>query len=426
MSGREDDLSLTLFKGEPEVVFQWSRDDPSEAVHHAFVALDTNVLLLPYEMKEQDWSAILYAYSTLAERHQLVVPAHVAREYARGRIERLASLYQRINDVNSRAVITRLTEAPLFADTDEFAQLRDAEQAVVDALAPYKKALGILAKKARQFPDHDPIQMGYGKIFDSGVVVDPRFDDSEAREEFRRRQEHGFPPGYKDSGKRQNAEGDYLIWQTLLERAKGTKKDLIFVTSDRKADWWHQSAGEAFAPRFELVEEYRRESGGGTLHLMDLHGLLKLMGAPDSVTEDVRGREHGVVGAVHAGPATLVSDNQVVLIRGEAGVGAVIPNAQRTGSPGVESVFYVAWYSGQLSGFFDMRGIRPITQEARSGAGLDVPISVGPYSIRWSLAGAGEGWFYYWQPSSPGPRYEMAVLPGPGFGISDFGSAVFV
>ncbi len=425
MSRHERDLSLDLFKGEPEVVFQWSRSDLGESLSDAFVALDTNVLLLPYEMKEDDWNAILDTYRELAEQRRLVVPGHVAREFARGRIDKLASLNQRINNVKSEAGLTVLDETPLFADTDEFEEFREAHQAVTDALDPYKKSLRRLAKRVRQFPDHDPIKEGYGEIFNNDVVVDPSFDVARACEEFRQRQEQGFPPGYKDSGKSQNAEGDYLIWKTLLEITQGTGKDLIFVTSDRKADWWHQSDRAAFAPRFELIEEYRFTSGGGTLHLVNLNELLELMGAPDAVTADVRDKEQSAEGAANSVPALAVFDKQVVLIRGDAGFGAVVPHTQKAGVAGAESVYYVSWYADQLSSFYDMRNIEPISQEARSGAGLDRPILVGPYSIPWSLAGASQGWFYSWQSSSSEPRYEMAVLPGPGFGLSDFGSVTF-
>ncbi len=70
-----------------------------------------------------------------------------------------------------------------------------------------------------------------------------------------------------------------LIWKTILEIGRKQKKDLIFVSGDTKADWWHQSSHRPLYPRSELIEEYRRESEGGSFHILGFGDFLKLFGA---------------------------------------------------------------------------------------------------------------------------------------------------
>lgn len=74
----------------------------------------------------------------------------------------------------------------------------------------------------------------------------------EAFEQGRKRYEKHIPPGYKDEeknnkkgqGKEQgnsNEErrfGDLIVWVQILDKAEETGKPIVFVTDDRKEDWW--------------------------------------------------------------------------------------------------------------------------------------------------------------------------------------------
>lgn len=84
---------------------------------------------------------------------------------------------------------------------------------------------------------NDPVSKIYSRLFVDDVLFDVPFDKEELLQELERRKTLGIPPGYKDSGKRLNAVGDLLIWKTILELAKQDHKDVIFVTSEEKADW---------------------------------------------------------------------------------------------------------------------------------------------------------------------------------------------
>jgi hypothetical protein len=101
-----------------------------------------------------------------------------------------------------------------------------------------------------------------------------------------------IPPGYKDAAKEDTGIGDFLIWKALLKIGETQKTDLIFVTGEEKADWFVRSNKERIYPRPELVDEYRRKSGGRNIRLSSLHELLREMQAPEQVVDEVRSAEY--------------------------------------------------------------------------------------------------------------------------------------
>ena len=70
--------------------------------------------------------------------------------------------------------------------------------------------------------------------------------------------------------------GDLLIWQTILEIGRKHKRSLVFVSGEKKADWFYSSDRQGFFPRYELIDEYRRASEGGSFYILSLEELSRL------------------------------------------------------------------------------------------------------------------------------------------------------
>jgi len=69
------------------------------------------------------------------------------------------------------------------------------------------------------------------------------------------RYKHRIPPGYMDDGKESiDKFGDLIIWKEVLDFAKKNESDIIFITNDRKQDWYANS--EKNIPREELIREF--------------------------------------------------------------------------------------------------------------------------------------------------------------------------
>lgn len=74
------------------------------------------------------------------------------------------------------------------------------------------------------------------------------------------RYENKIPPGYKDGGKDINEYGDLIIWKEIIEYSKNNDVDIIFITQDKKEDWWDSRRGRTIGPRYELREEFFSET----------------------------------------------------------------------------------------------------------------------------------------------------------------------
>lgn len=75
-----------------------------------------------------------------------------------------------------------------------------------------------------------------------------------------------IPPGFKDSTKSDEAGdekryGDLVLWMEMIWKAKAEKRGMVFVTDDRKEDWWLMSGSKTVGPRPELLAEFLAESG---------------------------------------------------------------------------------------------------------------------------------------------------------------------
>lgn len=73
----------------------------------------------------------------------------------------------------------------------------------------------------------------------------------------------GFAPGQKDS-KKSNEEsqiGDAKIWLGLIEQAKRNKKDVFFITNEKKTDWFIKDKDKILGIRQELREYFFKKTG---------------------------------------------------------------------------------------------------------------------------------------------------------------------
>jgi len=138
---------------------------------------------------------------------------------------------------------------------------------------------------------------------------------------------NSIPPGYLDArksradgsaefsygGLRYSAEaGDYLVWNQTLEFAKERSiKKLVFVTNDRKSDWWWEESGKRLGPRPELVEEARRIASIEFLGLVSIERFLERQLPEDAIAAQsptlvpIAGAEMGTPSIVQSSPGPL-------------------------------------------------------------------------------------------------------------------------
>jgi len=241
-----------------------------EAIKTADIVLDTNVLLLPYGAGSGSLGEIIKVFKPLAEKKRLFLPGQVAREFIRNRPNKLGELQQQLQDKISRFLAIDKLNFPILEGNAEYSKLNET----MAKTAALKKELGdagaSVVQKIKSWEWNDPVNTAYRTVFSPATIVSPSIDRTKTLAELRRRQRMQIPPGYKDAAKDDLGIGDLLIWLTILEIGSRNKKPLIFVSGEEKSDWQHRSGGAGFLPRYELVDEYRRSSGGQPFYMIPL------------------------------------------------------------------------------------------------------------------------------------------------------------
>ncbi len=270
-------------------IISWS-PQPLETIKEiASVVVDTNALLVPFGTGKASLEEIGEKYRSLIAHDRLVIPGQVIREYASNRVVKLQELHQQL--MRKKQLAISGGTYPLLEGMTSYLEMTAIESQLEGLLKTYKSVVEEVLKQIRHWHWNDPVSVLYKNLFNEQVVLDPAFDRAELKDDLNRRFSNGIPPGYKDSRKDDGGIGDLIIWRTILEVGKTRKTPLLFVSGDQKADWWHQSEGMPLYPRFELIDEYRRESGGQTLHLITFSRFLDLVGASPTIVAEVRKEE---------------------------------------------------------------------------------------------------------------------------------------
>lgn len=283
----------------------------SELAKDCLVVLDTNVLVLPYGVGKDSLETIKSTYQLLIKSKRLVVPGQVAREFADVRSRKLAELHQRLSKKRDGFSAPVHEEYPLLKALPEYTDLAKIEREIHEKANLYRKALNALIERVRDWSWNDPVSELYGQLFDDSVVFDFDLNDAEMtriESDLESRHLHNIPPGYKDRAKDDRGIGDLLIWNSILKLGAQHSRHVLFVSADEKADWWHQSENLALYPRYELVDEFRRFSGGKSFHIVRFSKFLELFNAAISAIEEVRVEEQSAVAVVVSETPSVITD----------------------------------------------------------------------------------------------------------------------
>ncbi len=306
-SGKDADVSVDIFLLErlfPDAhsVFNASSDPAPKS--DCIVALDTNALLLPYSVAKDDLKNLGIVYSEIANQGRLFLPERVAREFIKNRDRKLAEMALAIDTLKSKINIGEARISPLLEGLAETASLTTASADLAKAKKEYVAALDGLTSQIRSWRGNDPVTALYSGLFTKDRLARPTQANDVLETEWVYRRRNKIPPGYKDGAKDDLGIGDFAIWMSLLSLGAAHKKDLIFVTGEEKADWFVRAGNARVYPRPELIDEYRRKSGGHTLRLSSLHELLREMAAPEELVKDVEAAELKANTAIQASSST--------------------------------------------------------------------------------------------------------------------------
>ncbi|MFJ9476937.1 PIN domain-containing protein [Streptomyces mirabilis] len=253
----------------------WRRPtkDHKNALRTYRIAIDTNVLLELYRFTPDARNEFIDVLSQLRDR--IWVPHHVAYEYYNRRSEAIKehlALYETVPTRLEEQKKKALQEIQTFAkrcslSADAKKELTDPiEKAFASVSARISKHRSAFDLTLERVVNSDPVLKALGEIFD-GRTGSPfnKEREQELIQEFQRRAAEEIPPGYRDIGKRDNAHGDFFVWEQMIAECAPESESLLFVTNDAKEDWVRREAGLIVGARPELIAEFRERCGADFL-----------------------------------------------------------------------------------------------------------------------------------------------------------------
>lgn len=265
---------------------------------NALFIFDTNVLLNLYRYQESTRDALLEVMETL--KGKMWIPFHVGLEYHRNRLKVIAEQKTRFSEVKN-----------IIADSiskieDEFNKMQlktrhsqiNPENIIKQYRAiqkEYEEELSKLEDSCITVSSEDIIRDRLDELYDGKIGKPPKTQEevNELFEEGDARYSNCIPPGFKDDSKDKTKSdefsyagivyrrkyGDLIIWKQIISYAREKKvSKIIFVTDDKKADWWWKERcdGEkTIGVRPELREEILRDANVGGFHVYNTEGFLK-------------------------------------------------------------------------------------------------------------------------------------------------------
>ncbi|MEG4588909.1 PIN domain-containing protein, partial [Microcoleus sp. MOSTC5] len=217
-----------------------------------------NFLNILQQIKNRIWLPYQVADEFLRRREEIIASEVESFQKALSVIEKWKSEQQNFNSLRGSLRQTgRIVSAEvdfLFGDQKHYL---DAVDAVEKAFR--EKIEQITSDHSSLHSDKDSILENLLLLFDS-KVGEP-FNEQilpnlykEADDRYKREK----PPGFMDAKEKEDERkyGDFILWKQILEFAKKESRPIIFVTGEKKVDWWIKKNGQIISPHVELRREF--------------------------------------------------------------------------------------------------------------------------------------------------------------------------
>lgn len=223
---------------------------------------DTNVLLSLYRRPIDVRNDILNVIKGLKDR--IWLPQQVGFEYHEDRMEEANRHIKAIKEL-SRRFLEFSEKIQQDYQNNPYIDYKKIKSSMSRLCSMVEKHCNECLASCPDFLHEDKILETLTVLFES--KVGEKYDKSRLEEIYRigaERYDNKIPPGYKDRKKKnddQHRFGDLIIWLQIIEKAKASDKDIIFVTDDEKEDWWEIYDGCKTGPCRALIKEFRSKVG---------------------------------------------------------------------------------------------------------------------------------------------------------------------
>ncbi|MBH0066041.1 PIN-like domain-containing protein [Psychrobacter sp. SZ93C1] len=290
----------SLFKG----YYQPTPEQFEKLWEEGTFVFDTNVLLNLYRYKIESREEVLNVIRQIEGR--IWIPYQVGLEFHRNRLTVLGeqnsnlstiknSIRDSINSIEKKCKDLDLDKRHSEIKTSTFIErFRELSESVINELDEIK------AKKLTNDIDEDVVLTELTKLFSAnkGSLGSPPKDQKVLETIYKDgefRAKNKIPPSFEDileAQKKKSDEeyyafeglnykkgfGDLIVWKQIIEFAhENQKKNIIFVTDDKKEDWMriiNSHGKKTISARPELVSEIFKEASVENFYIYDTKGFL--------------------------------------------------------------------------------------------------------------------------------------------------------
>lgn len=234
------------------------------------IVCDTNVLLNVYRYSPEFTDFALKCLSEVKDK--IVMPYTVTLEYKRHNKKEYHAMKKRVqkasSDIKSQMNSTKnkITNSCDVLMKLQYPDIELLKESLLEKLTAVEAEL-------EAFFDDRSVLGQIADIWGKRDLVYELFEEIEKKQEVKacsqeelysiceegeKRYKDNIPPGYKDA---KNKDGlrkysDLIIWKEIINYSKDTAQNIIFVTDDKKEDWWESD--NIFHKK--LVEEFENET----------------------------------------------------------------------------------------------------------------------------------------------------------------------
>jgi len=226
--------------------------------------LDANVLLNLYRYSPETRDELLGILQANSDR--LWLPHQAAKEYHKNRIfviQQVAEVYDSIKKLleDSQNKIQNELRSMIGKGRHPFVGENLIDK-ITTLFTGLQEEIINLGQNHPNLIEDDPILDTITNLFENKVGSAYNSDElNKIYQKGKERYDKKIPPGYKDNAKGELEQfGDLVMWFQIIDYAKKNKLSIIFVTDDRKDDWWLRIKGQTIGPHPELIQEIVSEA----------------------------------------------------------------------------------------------------------------------------------------------------------------------
>lgn len=238
------------------------------------IILDTSVLLFLKQCDKKLAIDIIDIF--MFKRENIWIPAHIEEEFNNnkqqeriksGSCGRINEFKKRLNNSIDKVKNTfnELSQETLSEGYDTLSEVLgqvDINSMFFNLLSQFESKVSTLTDENREFLRSGIVETFYNIVFSKTATPLSEKEILSIEEEGTLRYQEQIPPGYKDKKKNnENDYGDLIIWKEILKKSKEQNKPILFITRDKKIDWFILNGKDIKSPRQELFEEVKEHCG---------------------------------------------------------------------------------------------------------------------------------------------------------------------